>query len=586
MRFLFKTAYEQDIRLFRDGVTAVWYGLLAVVVVLLPGLLSGYYVGEITWVFIYGICGVSLMVLVGYTGLLSLGHAAFLGIGAYAHAYFLQHGRALGRFVALAVMITTACGIVVGLPALRMTGIYLAIATLAFAVIIQEVFTRWEAVTKGFAGMAVEKPVIFGVHFDSNAAFYYLCAAILALTLWMTRNLLRSPTGRAWIAIRDSEIAAQSMGVNLAVYKSIAFAYSAALMGLAGALFAHKIAYLAPDIFTILLSIQLLLLVIVGGLGSLHGAVFGAIFVALLPPIIAILRDSIPATLSDVAAITGIGLIGAVGKAIGDFLKKPGVEAGIFRFDPCPGHPAGAVGHVWPMDEDQALLLHFPHVQAQHLQAPEELHEVGAAAVTFFQADNLSINFGGIRAVDDVSFAVSKGEVFTIIGPNGAGKTTIFNLVSRIYDPTGRPPPVRGPRHHQRAAAPHRRARHRPDVPEHRAVRACHPARQPAAGAPRAQEVGLLRRAALPSLRAGDGGRTPRGGREGDRFPRPTGVPRRPDRQPPLRRAQGDRIGARPVHQPEAAAARRALLRPQRRGDGGHGVLDRGHQERCWASPY
>ena len=328
MRFLFKTAYEQDIRLFRDSVAAMWYGLLAAAVLLLPALLSGYYVGEITWVFIYGICGVSLMVLVGYTGLLSLGHAAFLGIGAYAHAYFLQHGVPWVASVALATLITTACGIVVGLPALRMTGIYLAIATLSFAVIIQEVFTRWESVTKGFAGMAVEKPVIFGIPFNDNASFYYLCAAIL--TLWATRNLLRSPTGRAWIAIRDSEIAAQSMGVNLAVYKSIAFAYSAALMGLAGALFAHKIAYLAPDIFTILLSIQLLLLVIVGGLGSLHGAVFGAIFVALLPPIIAILRDSIPATLADVASATGIGLIGAVGRAIGVFLKKPGVEAGIF----------------------------------------------------------------------------------------------------------------------------------------------------------------------------------------------------------------------------------------------------------------
>jgi len=330
MRFLFKTAYEQDIRLFRDRVSAMWYGLLAVAVLLLPALLSGYYVGEITWVFIYGICGVSLMVLVGYTGLLSLGHAAFLGIGAYAHAYFLQQGVPWVGSVALATLITTACGIVVGLPALRMTGIYLAIATLAFAVIIQEVFSRWETVTKGFAGMPVDKPVIFGVHFNDNASFYYLCAAILVLALLATRNLLRAPTGRAWIAIRDSEIAAQSMGVNLAVYKTIAFAYSAALMGLAGALFAHKIAYLAPDIFTILLSIQLLLLVIVGGLGSLHGAVFGAIFVALLPPIIAILRDSIPATLADVASATGIGLIGTVGGVIGDFLKKPGVEAGIF----------------------------------------------------------------------------------------------------------------------------------------------------------------------------------------------------------------------------------------------------------------
>ena len=330
MRFLFKTAYEQDIRLFRDGTTAVWYALLTLIVLALPTLLSRYYIGEITWVFIYGICGVSLMVLVGYTGLISLGHAAFLGIGAYAHAYLLQHGLPWAASVAIAVLITTACGVIVGLPALRMTGIYLAIATLAFAVIIQEVFTRWESVTGGFAGMAVDKPMIFGVRFNDEASFYYLCAALLALTILLTKNLLRSPTGRAWVAIRDSEIAAQSMGVHLALYKSVAFAYSAALMGLAGALFAHKIAYLAPDIFSILFSIQMLLLVIVGGLGSLQGAVFGAIFVALLPPIIAILRDSIPASMVSIASATGIGLIGTVGRGIGEFLKKPGVEAGIF----------------------------------------------------------------------------------------------------------------------------------------------------------------------------------------------------------------------------------------------------------------
>src|SRR5215469_9507445 len=330
MRFLFKTAYGQDIKLFRDRATAAWYLVLAMIVVALPAVLSRYYIGEITWVFIYGICGVSLMVLVGYTGLVSLGHAAFLGIGAYAHAFFLKHGMPWIPSVVLAVMITTASGIVVGLPALRMTGIYLAIATLAFSVIIQEVFSRWESVTHGFAGMPVEKPTILGVAFDNERSFYYLCLFFLVLTLWLTRNLLRAPTGRAWIAIRDSEIAAQSMGVNLAIYKSMAFAYSAALMGLAGALFAHKIAYLAPDIFTILLSIQFLLLVIVGGLGSLHGAVFGAIFVALLPPAISILRDSIPNSMADLATATGLSPIGACGKAIGEFLNKPGVEAGIF----------------------------------------------------------------------------------------------------------------------------------------------------------------------------------------------------------------------------------------------------------------
>ncbi len=330
MRFVFKTSYNQDIQLFRDKVDMGWYALLAALVVILPFAVSTYYAGEIAWVFIYGLCGVSLMVLVGYTGLVSLGHAAFLGIGAYAHAYFLQQGIPWVPSVVLAVLITTAAGFVVGLPALRMTGIYLAIATLAFSIIIQEVFNRWESVTHGFAGMPVAPPVIFGISFADEREFYFLCLFFLVAALWLTRNLLRAPTGRAWIAIRDSEIAAQSMGVNIAIYKSMAFAYSAALMGLAGALFAHKIAYLAPDIFTILLSIQFLLLVIVGGLGSLHGAVFGAIFVALLPPVIAILRDGIPGTLSDWSTSTGIDLFDTVGDAIGNFLKKPGVEAGIF----------------------------------------------------------------------------------------------------------------------------------------------------------------------------------------------------------------------------------------------------------------
>src|ERR1044071_2578873 len=175
MRFQFKTSYNQDIRLFKDRVDVSWYGLLAVAVIALPFLMSDYYVGEATWVFVYGICGVSLMALVGYTGLVSLGHAAFLGIGAYVHTYCLTHGVPWVLSAVIAVLITTACGFVVGLPALRMTGIYLAIATLAFSVIIQELFTRWESVTHGFAGMQVDQPVIFGVSFDDDRSFYYLC---------------------------------------------------------------------------------------------------------------------------------------------------------------------------------------------------------------------------------------------------------------------------------------------------------------------------------------------------------------------------------------------------------------------------
>src|SRR6185295_18089189 len=330
MRFVFKTAYGQDLRLFPDGVQRNWYLALLVGLSILPKLVPAY-LGDISLVFIYGLCGLSLMVLAGYTGLVSLGHAAFLGVGAYAHVYFTQTlGMPWVLSVALAAALTAAAGVLVGLPALRMTGVYLTIATLAFALIIQEVFARWEPVTGGLKGRPVDKPVVFGVKMGGDVAFYFLCLVFLAGGIWLTANLLRSPTGRAWVAIRDSEIAAQSMGVNLAVYKTMAFAYSAGLMGLGGALFAHKIGFMAPDIFSVLLSIQLLLMVVVGGLGSLHGALFGAVFVALLPVAISQARDTVPAFASALVSPFGKDAGSAAFLAVDQFVKKPGIEPGLF----------------------------------------------------------------------------------------------------------------------------------------------------------------------------------------------------------------------------------------------------------------
>jgi branched-chain amino acid transport system permease protein len=330
VRIPFKTSYDQDLGLFRDEVQRRWYAALLAAVILLPLAVPDFLV-DISMVFIYGICGVSLMVLAGYTGLVSLGHAAFLGIGAYAHVYFLQDLHLPWVVAAvLATVLSAAAGVLVGLPALRMTGVYLTIATLAFALIIQEVFTRWEHVTHGLKGRPVDKPVIFGVSFDSDVTFYFLCLAVLIGALWLTANVLRAPTGRAWVAIRDSEIAAQSMGVHLARYKTMAFAYSAGLMGAAGALFAHKIGFLAPDIFSILLSIQFLLMVVVGGLGSLHGALYGAVFVAMLPVLISEARDNVPQWAGHVATALGRDVGNAVYLALDRFVKQPGLEPGIF----------------------------------------------------------------------------------------------------------------------------------------------------------------------------------------------------------------------------------------------------------------
>ena len=303
MRFIFKTRYDQDIGLFPHRGTVFWYSLLSVALVAAPFLIAPYYLGELSFVFIWSLAGLSLMVLAGYAGLISIGHAAFLGIGAYVHVYLIRQGVPFLPAMLSAGAAAAAAGVVIGVPAIRMRGLYLAIATLAFSAIAQEGFVRWETVTGGSRGVAVPKPQFFGWSLEGEVGFYYLCLAVLVLCILAILNLLRAPTGRAWIAIRDSEIAAQSMGVNLAGYKTLVFAVSAFLAGLAGALFAHKVGYLTPDIFTPVLSIQLLMLVMVGGVGSIHGAIFGAIFLVLLPTVIALLRDYLPAWIAQQPAL-------------------------------------------------------------------------------------------------------------------------------------------------------------------------------------------------------------------------------------------------------------------------------------------
>ena len=294
MRYLFRTSYKQDLRLWRHGGDLFWYGLLGVALLLIPATLGEFYVGELGGVFIFAIAGVGLMMLTGYTGLVNLGHAAFLGIGAYTNAILLHAGVPFVVTLPAAGLMAAIAGVVIGIPTLRMSGLYLAIATLAFGAIVGTVLQKWDSVTGGFDGFAVPTPTIFGWPIEGATGVYYLSLAVLVFVLWVGANVLRSPLGRAMVAIRDSEISAQSMGINLALYKTIAFAIGAGMTGLAGALFAHYVRFLAPDSFDILLSIQFVTIVFVGGLGSLHGAIFGSLFVRLLPQAIAIVRDDLP----------------------------------------------------------------------------------------------------------------------------------------------------------------------------------------------------------------------------------------------------------------------------------------------------
>jgi branched-chain amino acid transport system permease protein len=298
VRILFKTSYLDDIRLLQHRGQAFWYGALAICLLLAPLLLADFYVGELSQIFILAIAGVGLMLLTGYTGLVSLGHGAFLAIGAYTNTYLITKGVPFLLAFPTAGLAAVLAGVIIAVPANRMTGIYLAIATLAFSQIVEQLVIRWEPVTRGFQGMPVPAPDLFGHMLSRPWEFYYLCLAVLALVVLAAVNLTRSPTGRAMVAIRDSEISAQSLGVNLVWYKTIAFAVSAGITGLAGALLGHKMRFISPDAFNLLLSIQLLLMVVVGGLGSIHGAILGAIFVGGLPQAIALMRDHLPAVIS------------------------------------------------------------------------------------------------------------------------------------------------------------------------------------------------------------------------------------------------------------------------------------------------
>jgi len=226
------------------------------------------------------------------------------------------HGTPFPVTVIVSAGLSALVGAVVGLPALRVKGIFLGIATLSFGFIVEEVLARWESLTGGNAGMHVKTLVIGSWRADSGDKFYAVCLVVTVLCTLAVLNLLRSSTGRAFVAIRDSEISAQSMGIHLAYYKTLSFMLSAALAGIGGSLYAHKMQFISPDQFGILQSIDLLLMVVIGGLGSVHGAFLGAIFLITMPQIITLGKDYLPPVIGQApglqAVVYGLVLIAFV----------------------------------------------------------------------------------------------------------------------------------------------------------------------------------------------------------------------------------------------------------------------------------
>jgi branched-chain amino acid transport system permease protein len=303
MQFLFKTAYNDDIRFLAKTGEKVRVAIVVALLIAAPLLLQPYYLAELGLLLVYAIAGMGLMILTGHTGQVSFGHAAFLGIGAYTHSVLMSHGVPFSLSVVVTILFSGLVGMVIGRSASKMHGFYLAIATLAFGILIETVFGEWGSLTGGHSGMAVPGLKLFGIPLAEAWQQYYLDLFLAGFVLWGASNLFRSPVGRSFVAVRDSELSARCLGVNVEWVKIQAFGISAAITGLAGALLAHHLTYLAPDVFGVLESLKLMLMIVVGGLGSLLGAVFGAVFISILPVALSFLKDVLPPSIGQTAGL-------------------------------------------------------------------------------------------------------------------------------------------------------------------------------------------------------------------------------------------------------------------------------------------
>ncbi|HKW91643.1 MAG TPA: branched-chain amino acid ABC transporter permease [Methylomirabilota bacterium] len=283
----FRTSYRADERIFDTVVPIVGVLLLLGILVLVPRFATTYWLDVLNRIGIAIIGALGLNILVGYTGQISIGHAAFLAVGAYSTA-ILEANVGLPFYLAipLAALITSGFGLVFGIPSLRLKGLYLAIATLAAHFITTYGIVHWESMTKGVLGLMVAPATVFGLPLDSDARVFYLIFALAAPATFFARNLFRTRVGRAFIAIRDRDVAAGVMGISLYHYKLLAFVISSFYAGVAGGLMAHHSRILFPDAFSLLVAIDYLAMVIIGGLGSILGSIFGAVFMTLLPEVL------------------------------------------------------------------------------------------------------------------------------------------------------------------------------------------------------------------------------------------------------------------------------------------------------------
>ncbi|GAA4373030.1 ABC transporter permease subunit [Agromyces bauzanensis] len=435
--------------------TIIGVSILTLVVIILPFTATSTMMNIAVFSMIFALPAIGLSLLMGLAGQVSLGQAAFFAIGAYTHAILLQKFEMPGVVAAVGgVVAAMLAALLVGLPMLRLRGHYLALATLGLGFIVMIAVREWEFTgrTTGIYGFG--RPEVFGIPIDNNGLFFWYVAPFVIVGLVLALNLTRSRAGRALSSVNDSELAAESLGVNTYALRVKVFTLSAGLAGLGGVFYAYQVQIVSPQMAEFNVSVELLLMVVLGGLGSVWGAIAGAFIVELLSEG---LRDLIPAIIPGATGevqLIGYGLVlilvilllpgglyqavrtvwaairrrtaarrVAAAALVPDGTADAGAgDAPTRAFGGVPGEPAAPHGAA-AVDEEGV-----PNVPGVSTPLAE-----GEAIL---EVRGLTKRYGGVVAVDDVSFTVPAGRIMGLIGPNGAGKTTCFNMITGAITPT------------------------------------------------------------------------------------------------------------------------------------------------------
>jgi ABC-type branched-subunit amino acid transport system ATPase component/ABC-type branched-subunit amino acid transport system permease subunit len=440
------------------GFALLAFALLALFPVVVP---NPYYVHLVETILIYAILLFGLDIVVGYTGQVSLGHAGLFGVGSYtAGALFFKLGVPFFLAVPAAIAVTALFGAILALPALRVTGPYLAMVTLAFGTIIQILINEMTFLTEGPIGMKVPKPSFFG-HKVHEVEYYYIVLALLALALLVVHRILKSHLGRAFEALRDSPVACDCMGVSVYRYKVYAFVISAAFAGLAGALYTYSEEYISPNTYNFELTILFLLAVIMGGRKTRSGALIGAVIVVMLPSLLSDIQLfrkiavvlAVLVTASSLYYFTkkqktlreiALPVIATVGMAIFSFQLTNITDwrltiFGLMTLFVVYYLQDGIVGYL----RDTFGKRINPAAATDTATAPKVTEltalkpaSAGASGQTVLQAKQIVMQFGGLKALNLVDLNIARGTIHGLIGPNGSGKSTMMNVLTGIYQPT------------------------------------------------------------------------------------------------------------------------------------------------------